>query len=383
MQAICFGDSQVREWLHEATFKHDSHAQYCLGKCYYEGRHGIHRARANRKSAVRWWRKAALQNNKHALYRLGECYRHEHGLYWNSKQDLKQAAHYYSLAAHRGHVEAQSQLGLCYKYGYGVRQDAGQAYYWMVKAAREGQHAEAMYHLGFWFAYGGAGLQRDLHQAMQWLEAAQRRGSRCGRLMYEVQKLIQEQEQQLMDLILMETGNHNNSIPQQPQYQAPPHDLPNLLSPSLVHLDSASQKRPQQQQQQQQEATLENLMPSIQVMQDKSEMNECPCCFEPFDDINNNTTTITARNQPQRNRAIMTECGHLFCLKCLTSICQMERPHNAGKCAICRGRIHLSHLKRVVFVHNDVNEHYHQSSVRENLPSIKCMLDPPGELLVS
>ncbi len=65
-------------------------------------------------------------------------------------------------------------IGFCYANGHGVGQSYQEAYYWMRKAADEG-NADAMFNVGGMF-YNGWGVARDLKAAIAWTDLAASQG---------------------------------------------------------------------------------------------------------------------------------------------------------------------------------------------------------------
>ena len=53
-------------------------------------------------------------------------------------QDDKEAVKWWRKAADQGHADAQYILGLCYACGRNVVQDFGEAYFWLLIAAANG-----------------------------------------------------------------------------------------------------------------------------------------------------------------------------------------------------------------------------------------------------
>lgn len=57
----------------------------------------------------------------------------------------------------------------------------------------------------------------------------------------------------------------------------------------------------------------------------------CPICFEPPD------------------TAVMTPCGHIFCVACLFQMVNSSRTHRkSGNCALCRSEVKLKDIRLVV-----------------------------------
>jgi TPR repeat protein len=100
--------------------------------------------------AVRYWRKAADKGDVLALRLLAKCYENGNG---GVEQDLTKAAELYCKAAARRNGDSEwyknkkYELGYRYTKGLGVNQDGEKAFFWLCKAAREGD-------LGGLFAVG-------------------------------------------------------------------------------------------------------------------------------------------------------------------------------------------------------------------------------------
>lgn len=57
----------------------------------------------------------------------------------------------------------------------------------------------------------------------------------------------------------------------------------------------------------------------------------CPICFEPPD------------------TAVMTPCGHIFCVTCLFQMVNSSRTHRkSGNCALCRSEVKLRDIRLVI-----------------------------------
>lgn len=58
---------------------------------------------------------------------------------------------------------------------------------------------------------------------------------------------------------------------------------------------------------------------------------QCPICFDPPD------------------TAVMTPCGHIFCVACLFQMVNSSRSHRkSGNCALCRSEVKLRDIRLVV-----------------------------------
>lgn len=90
--------------------------------------------RSDLEMAVKCFQPLAEGGNAHAQYKLGKCFYEGQGV----KKDEKQAVHWYRSAAEQGHASAQVCLGACYWRGIGVDENIGKAIEWYQKAADQG-----------------------------------------------------------------------------------------------------------------------------------------------------------------------------------------------------------------------------------------------------
>mmetsp|Transcript_18858 Transcript_18858/g.43002 ORF Transcript_18858/g.43002 Transcript_18858/m.43002 type:complete len:269 (-) Transcript_18858:66-872(-) len=74
-------------------------------------------------------------------------------------------------------------------------------------------------------------------------------------------------------------------------------------------------------------------LPSVCVRQSSSSAQECPICLELW--------------QGPKCVPVMTKCGHIFCLQCISKI-TTGHSANESLCPMCRSRIKISDLKRVL-----------------------------------
>mmetsp|Transcript_30831 Transcript_30831/g.61041 ORF Transcript_30831/g.61041 Transcript_30831/m.61041 type:complete len:267 (+) Transcript_30831:113-913(+) len=73
-------------------------------------------------------------------------------------------------------------------------------------------------------------------------------------------------------------------------------------------------------------------LPTILVTRSSSSAQECPICLEIW--------------QGSNRIQVMTECGHTFCLQCMSRMSHMSM--TASPCAMCRSPWRISELKRVI-----------------------------------
>ncbi len=139
----------------------------------------------------------AKAGNRESQYQLGRIYWQGTGI----KPDMQQAAHWLLLAAKQGHPRAQFFTGVIYRSGLGVPVDNAKALHWFRLAATWGDRdaqsayrelkdremtrqfagliqqaqsgdAEARYHLGKIYLTGSDGADKDVQQALHWLQLA-------------------------------------------------------------------------------------------------------------------------------------------------------------------------------------------------------------------
>jgi len=75
-------------------------------------------------------------------------------------------------------------------------------------------------------------------------------------------------------------------------------------------------------------------LPGLVRSRSRDPERECPVCYSGFDEDG-----VTQ---------VVTPCGHSFCLACVVSTCNITPPNESGTCPLCRGRVTLDGLKRVV-----------------------------------
>lgn len=159
------------EWLTEAAENGYAHAQYELGKMYWDGR-GVGKdalraaawfARAAERNsnaayalgilllvggeglakdvpaAVSWLRHSAESGNRFAQYQLGKLLLQGEDI----PKDIDEALRWLTVAAEQGNQYAQYALGKVYLLGKDIKQDRGAAVHWFTLAAAQGsQHAK-------------------------------------------------------------------------------------------------------------------------------------------------------------------------------------------------------------------------------------------------
>ena len=98
-----------------------------------------------------------------------------------NNEEYEKAIECYETAANHGIVEAMYSLGFCYAYGKGVQQNYTAALYWFDEAAENGS-AKAMYHLGRMYEEG-SGTDIDYTKAVVHYRSAARLGLADAQLM--------------------------------------------------------------------------------------------------------------------------------------------------------------------------------------------------------
>lgn len=88
--------------------------------------------------------------------------------------NFEKAFEYYKKSAEQGYAPAQARLGLLYNFGAGVTKDLKQAILWCRKAAEQGDVSGQNF-LGIMYA-NGEGVAKDLMQAAYWYQKAAEQG---------------------------------------------------------------------------------------------------------------------------------------------------------------------------------------------------------------
>lgn len=118
-------------WLKKAAEQGLAIAEYSLGVCYFEGKHGLDR---NPTLAMNWIRRAALQGHADAARQLAKGFREGLGL----PKDVSESVNWTRRAAAGGSLEAQYNLALHYLNGFGVEENWSSALEWFRRAAGSG-----------------------------------------------------------------------------------------------------------------------------------------------------------------------------------------------------------------------------------------------------
>lgn len=157
---------EALKWYKKAAEQGYVHAQYNLGRFYFEGERP-----ADKKEAIQWYRKAAAQGHARAQYNLGWMYDYDEGITTNKKEAIQ----WYRKAAAQGDPRGQGALGVCYYEGQGVAIDKKEAVKWYRKAAAQGEDF-AQYNLGLCYLEG-QGVAVDKEEAVKWIRKAAEQGN--------------------------------------------------------------------------------------------------------------------------------------------------------------------------------------------------------------
>ena len=164
-ESVVYG-SALPALYHSAELRH-ADAQYCLGRCYYDG-NGVSR---DHTQATQWFRKAAEQGHADAQHWLGLLYYRGHG----APMDHTQASQWFRKAAAQGLHYAQECLGLMHFRGEGMPKDHEQAAHWLRKAAEQ-EHPEILFDHHIWYQSKGEGALEVFTEAVQWFQMAAEEG---------------------------------------------------------------------------------------------------------------------------------------------------------------------------------------------------------------
>jgi localization factor PodJL len=110
-------------------------AQYRLAKLYESG-HGVE---ADLVLARQWTERAAAASNRNAIHDLGVYYARGEG----APRDDATAFRLFQQAAELDLADSQFNLGVLYEQGRGVEANPGEALFWFMLAARQGDAAAA------------------------------------------------------------------------------------------------------------------------------------------------------------------------------------------------------------------------------------------------
>ena len=122
--------------------------------------------------AMRIWQTLADAGDSESAYKLGMLYDMGGD---GVEQDATQAAFWYLQAAKAGHLHAQHNLAAAYASGDGVEMDISLALVWWKRAARTG-NSDSQYNLGIVYAMGVHGVKKNLDQAKKWWRKAAMKG---------------------------------------------------------------------------------------------------------------------------------------------------------------------------------------------------------------
>lgn len=146
-------------------------AQADLAEMYYFG-NGIPKDFAE---AAKWYRKGAEQGDGWAAYRLGDCYAYSQGV----ERDYVQSIKWLNVAISKGVIEAKVSLASRYANGSGITQDTTEALRLMRQAASQGL-ATAQSYLGqalnSGLIDGRISVRKDISEAFYWTLKAAKQG---------------------------------------------------------------------------------------------------------------------------------------------------------------------------------------------------------------
>ena len=83
--------------------------------------------------AIAKYKSSAISGNAEAQYQLGK-------VYYSSTSEAGEAYNWLLSAARQGHVEAQTDVALLYMFGIGVEKSIEKSVYWYKKAAGNGSY---------------------------------------------------------------------------------------------------------------------------------------------------------------------------------------------------------------------------------------------------
>ena len=151
-------------------------AQAALGKFYYKDAKSVlvKHYEQDLTEAVSWFKRASDQGHIISMMSLGEIYQQGGtGLL----KDPEQSKHFYSKGitsykakAEKGDVTAQYTLGSIYKDGKATQKDLSEAMIWLEKAALNG-HKNAQFEMGREYS-SGLGVEKDFVRGLAWYEVA-------------------------------------------------------------------------------------------------------------------------------------------------------------------------------------------------------------------
>lgn len=106
---------------------------------------------------------AGQEGNLMAYWALGKAYKEGNGIDKNKDEAIK----WYKLAADKGHLESQKDLGLV----YGGQKPHKEGFRYFLMAAKQGDPFSQVV-VADYYAYGHAGIEKNLQQAKYWYEKA-------------------------------------------------------------------------------------------------------------------------------------------------------------------------------------------------------------------
>jgi TPR repeat protein len=171
-QGVEQSDQESLVWLRKAAENGVAKAQFNLATMLDSGRGG----KVDQEQAVVWFQKSAEQGIPEAQVTIGErSFFGEKGC----QQDYATAYKWLEPLARQGRPDAQNLVGFMLENGFGVAANPSAAVAMYRKAAERG-FAKAQTNLGLAFA-SGTGVQRDVVQALVWLQLASDQGEVGGK----------------------------------------------------------------------------------------------------------------------------------------------------------------------------------------------------------
>jgi TPR repeat protein len=165
--------AKAAEYFRQSAAQGYAWAQNNLGAFYAQGL-GVPQ---DYSEAVKWFRKAADQGDPLAQCSLGLSYSLGRGVPTNITEALK----WYQLAAAQNQPDALLALGGLYLGGRGIPADHIEARKWLEKAAAQ-NCADAYNDLGLIYEQGGAGLNKNMGQALKYYRLAAEKGVGKGQM---------------------------------------------------------------------------------------------------------------------------------------------------------------------------------------------------------
>lgn len=183
------------QWALKAAESGIAQAQYTLAQMYSKGEG----TPIDPQQAFHWYRQAALQGHPLAMQYVAYGYETGVGVAKNAEEAQRWyviAASELDVFAQKGDPGSQNRLAALYEQGKGVKTNPQAALAWYKKAAFQGL-ADAQYNLGRLLAYGD--VERNIAQAVYWLQSAAKLGHTDARSMLAKLKNVSPSEVALFD----------------------------------------------------------------------------------------------------------------------------------------------------------------------------------------